>query len=235
VAKQDDPDVVRAEYASETGLLTRISLYANARGDNANDVVVEKLLDGPRGSVLEVGCGPGTLAKRLREDHDVSLYAIDLSERMVDLARGLGVNARVGDVQALPFADASFDCVIAAWMLYHVPDLDLGLREIRRVLRPGGRLIAVTNSERHLVELWQQVGRDRYELPFNAENGQSILQRHFASVERCDVEGTVTIVDRETAREYIAASIKAPELADRFPELEQPLHATSRNCVLIAR
>ncbi|MDQ6730203.1 MAG: class I SAM-dependent methyltransferase [Actinomycetota bacterium] len=76
--------------------------------------------------MLEVGCGPGTLAKRVREDQGISLCAIDLSERMVDLAHDLGVSARVGDVQAMPFADATFDCVIAAWMLYHVPDLDLG-------------------------------------------------------------------------------------------------------------
>ncbi len=44
----------------------------------------------------------------------------------------------VGDVQSLPFADAGFDCVIASWMLYHVPDLDLGVSEIARVLRAGG-------------------------------------------------------------------------------------------------
>ena len=64
---------------------------------------------------------------------------VDLSQRMVELARARGIaDAHVGDVQELPFADASFDTVVAAWMLYHVPDLDRGLAEIARVLEPGG-------------------------------------------------------------------------------------------------
>ena len=50
---------------------------------------------------------------------------------MVELARARGVDARVGDVQELPFADGAFDCVVAAWMLYHVPDLDRGARRAR--------------------------------------------------------------------------------------------------------
>src|SRR5439155_23857328 len=75
-----------------------------------------------------------------------------------DAARG--VEALVGDVQDLPFADGSFDCALAAWMLYHVPELDRGLAELARVLRRGGRLVAVTNSEWSLRELWELVGSD---------------------------------------------------------------------------
>ena len=62
---------------------------------------------------------------------------VDVSPRMVELARARGVDARVGDVQELPFDDGSFDCAVAAWMLFHVPDLDRGLAELARVLRPG--------------------------------------------------------------------------------------------------
>ena len=47
---------------------------------------------------------------------------------MVELARARGVDARVGDVQALPFEDESFDAALAAWMLYHVPDVERGNR-----------------------------------------------------------------------------------------------------------
>ena len=64
------------------------------------------------------------------------------------LTQARGVEAIVGDVQDLPFRDGIFDCAVAAWMLYHVPDLDRALRELRRVLRPDGRLVAATNSER---------------------------------------------------------------------------------------
>ena len=65
---------------------------------------------------------------------------------MVELAKERGLDARLGDVQNLDFPDAGFDAVVAAWMLYHVPDLDRALGECARVLRPGGTFLAVTNS-----------------------------------------------------------------------------------------
>ena len=77
---------------------------------------------------------------------------------MVELARERGVGAQVGDVQQLPFEDESFDCAVAAWMLYHVPDVERGLAELARVLKPGGRLVAVTNRSDHLRELRELLG-----------------------------------------------------------------------------
>jgi SAM-dependent methyltransferase len=54
---------------------------------------------------------------------------VGLSPQMAELARRRGVDARVGDVQGLPVAGGEFDCVLAAWMLYHVPDLDRALSD----------------------------------------------------------------------------------------------------------
>ena len=232
--RQDDPEVVREEYASETGLLTRSSIYADAEGVDPNDVLMDLVAEEEPKYVLEIGCGPGVLAQRLRSERDVHVCALDISPRMVELARTRGVDARVGDVQDLPFENERFDCLIAAWMLYHVPDIDRGLREIARVLVPGGRLLAVTNSRRHLAELWSLVGQDRYEFPFNAENGKSILERHFSTVARTDFEGSVTFPDQAAASRYVAASIRGANLADRVPVLTAPLRATSRNAILVA-
>ena len=111
------------------------------------------------------------------------------SERMVALARARGIDAQVGDVQSLDFRDADFGAVVAAWMLYHVPDLDLALEKCARVLRPGGTLVAVTNSADDLAELWGLVGRDLSVrlLTFRSENGEAALRRHFAEVARRDV------------------------------------------------
>jgi SAM-dependent methyltransferase len=153
---------------------------------------------------------------------------------MVALTRARGIDARVGDAQALAFADDSFDLVIAAWMLYHVPDLDRGLREIARVLRPGGALVATTNSTQHLSEMWTLVGLDGYPLPFNAENGAAILGRHFAHVEQQDISGSVTFPDRDAIRRYVASSIKGRHLVDRIPETAGPLSARWRCCILRA-
>lgn len=147
------------------------------------------------------------------------------------------MSATVADVQALPFDDEAFECVLAAWMLYHVQDLDRGLREIRRVLRRGGHLIAVTNGVWHLEELWTMVGRDRRAeaLPFTAENGTEILGRHFAEIERRDLQGSVTFPDRSAAREYIASYVPTAHLADRVPDFVAPVTATRRNCIFVAR
>jgi len=65
----------------------------------------------------------------------------------------------VVDAQALPFATASMDAVIANHMLYHVPDQSRALAEIQRVLKPGGRLYASTVGQRHLVEIAALVER----------------------------------------------------------------------------
>ena len=77
--------------------------------------------------MLEVGGGEGELAERIVQELDVELVGIDQSEAMVAEQRARGISARVGDVQELPFEDGEFDVAVAAWMLYHVPDLDPAL------------------------------------------------------------------------------------------------------------
>lgn len=96
------------------------------------------------GYVLEVGVGTGKSLPFHPPTADVT--AIDISPRMLDRARrraarlGSKAELRVADVQALPFPDASFDFVVATFVFCSVPDPVMGLREIRRVLRPNGRL-----------------------------------------------------------------------------------------------
>jgi SAM-dependent methyltransferase len=118
-----------------------------------------RLLEGTR--VLELGCGPAGLWRenvaRIPESWHVTLT--DASAGMVAEAEAqLGDASHrftfaVADAQRLPFDDAAFDAVIANHMLYHVPDLPQVLREVRRVLKPAGRLFAATNGEEHMREL----------------------------------------------------------------------------------
>ena len=110
---------------------------------------------------------------------------------MVELHAARGVDARLGDVQELPFADGAFDAAVAAWMLYHVPDVERGLAELARVLRPGGRLVAVTNGARATCRARGQLVDEgpQADYPFGRENGEELLARHFARVERRDVDG----------------------------------------------
>jgi demethylmenaquinone methyltransferase / 2-methoxy-6-polyprenyl-1,4-benzoquinol methylase len=69
---------------------------------------------------------------------------VDITERMLQLARGRGVQHTVcGDAGMLPFADHSFDCVIVGYGLRNFPNLGVAVREIERVTRPGGSLVSL--------------------------------------------------------------------------------------------
>jgi len=236
--RSDDPKVVREQYETEDGLAARAALYLHsANGVDARDVVLDELRGiGPE-RVLEVGCGWGELAERIVAELGCEVTALDMSDRMVELATERGMDAVVGDVQELPFAGESFDAAVAAWMLYHVPDLDRGLAELARVLRPGGSLLAVTNGANDFEELWSLVGRDTSAraLTFRVENGEEHLRRHFATVERRDFVTPVSFPDSETMRRYVVSSELGRSLVDNAPELAEPFLSTKVIGVFVAR
>ena len=229
-----DPAYVREQYATEQGLAARKSIYGETSGPDAREVMFGAIAEVGPDAVLEVGCGEGELAERVGRELKASVVAIDQSERMVELARVRGVNARVGDAQELPFADHSFDVVVAAWMLYHVPDLDRALVEMRRVLRPGGRLVASTNYKDHLHEMLALVGITRWPIPFSGENGAAILARTFPYVEERDSSGTVTIRDAAAISAYLNSSVQLRPYAEHVPELAAPLVVRRRPTVFVA-
>ena len=94
--------------------------------------------------ILDAGCGSGPLMEALR-GKDAVVSGFDLSPAMVELARqrlGEDADVRVADLGApLPYPDDTFDLVVASLSLHYVKDWDSALAELRRVLKPGGRLI----------------------------------------------------------------------------------------------
>jgi ubiquinone/menaquinone biosynthesis C-methylase UbiE len=229
----NDPEAVRRAYADEKRYAARMAEQETATGPDPYDVVFAAVAECELRDVLEVGCGRGELAERVRRELSSRVVALDQSARMVELTAARGVEAVVGDVVELPFGDGSFDCVVAAWMLYHASDLDRALDELRRVLRLDGRLVAATSSERNLAEVWELVGE--VGAPgggFTAETAEAALRRHFTHVERRDVFGTVTFDGRKAAYNYLAAT-RSAELADRLPELDAPLVASRRLAVFV--
>jgi SAM-dependent methyltransferase len=228
----DDPAAVARQYATEANLEARRSLYANAEGPDPREIAFDAVAETGPERVIEVGGGPGELAARIGTELGCEVVMLDISPRMVALARERGVEARVGDVQSLPFPDETFDCAVAAWMLFHVPDLEAGLRELARVLRPGGRLVAVTNSADHLNELRELAGTAAWKRVFTRENGAEIIGRHFDSVERRDADGWVTIDDDDVVRGFVASlDADAPPV---LPPYELPIRSRRASSVFVA-
>jgi len=235
VDRTNDPEVVRAEYRDESRFAVRAAAWAAATGPSPRALAFEAVAEISPSRVLEVGSGRGELAERIADELGATVIALDQSERMVELARARGVDARLGDAMELPFENGWFDCAVAAWMLYHVPDVDLALAELARVLRPGGRLVAVTNSERNLHELWRAFGDDSRRIhTFSVENAERQLVRHFARVERRDANGTVTFPDRAAARRYVENSVTRRHLADRLPAFDGELVCSRLVSVFVA-
>jgi demethylmenaquinone methyltransferase/2-methoxy-6-polyprenyl-1,4-benzoquinol methylase/phosphoethanolamine N-methyltransferase len=142
---------VTIRWASHYDLVVNVLLLGRAR--RFREMTVDLAHVRPGEAVLDVGCGTGelTLAAKRRVGSQGAVHGIDAAPEMIAFARGkahrqgVDVDFRPGVVEKLPFPDASFDVVLSSLMVHHLPD-DLkreGLAEIRRVLKPGGRLLVV--------------------------------------------------------------------------------------------
>ena len=107
--------------------------------------------------VLEVGCGTGLIMRGL-DGRARRLVGVDISPGMLAEARRRGFDVFEGRAEKLPFADASFDLVYSFKVLAHVPDIELALREMARVLRPGGHLVAEFYNALSLRRLAKRLG-----------------------------------------------------------------------------
>jgi ubiquinone/menaquinone biosynthesis C-methylase UbiE len=218
----DDPTHVRSQYLTEENLETRRSVWhptADGR-DPTTEALDAVVAEQPR-RFLEVGPGTGGFAARVAAAlPGVRLTAIDQSAHFVELTRARGVDAREGDVQDLPFGDEAFDVVAALWMLYHVPDVDLAIAEVRRVLRPGGLFVAVTNGDNHLAELRREAGGQPEVTGFSSQNGEEQLRRHFSDVKRSELVPRAVFADSSVAEAYLRSS--GEDVAWRVPAFDEP-------------
>jgi demethylmenaquinone methyltransferase / 2-methoxy-6-polyprenyl-1,4-benzoquinol methylase len=114
----------------------------------------------PGDAVLDAACGTGDLAIADHKAGAATVTGLDFSERMLERARRKAPLEWVqGDMLALPFADASFDAATVGFGVRNVADLERALRELRRVLRPGGRvaILEITQARgvlRPFFSLW---------------------------------------------------------------------------------
>ncbi len=114
--------------------------------ERKRNAVLEYFANGPKMRLVDVGCGPGRLTAPLAAWHEMT--GCDISPAMLEEARALCPALRLveADARRLPFADDEFDGALALDLLAHLPDLDAGLAELARVVRPGGPLIFDTSN-----------------------------------------------------------------------------------------
>jgi SAM-dependent methyltransferase len=234
----NDPSIVRREYAREDRFLARrLANEADLDGPLVEDVAIAAVAEAAPERVVDVGCGTGDVTERLAREAEARVVALDLSPRMAALAAARGLPALTGDIERLPFPDGSFDAVLANRVLYHLPDLDAGLAELARILRPGGRLVVVAYRADHLAELWEIVGHQPLANPtFVAENGEAPLAQHFQPVERRDVTGTARFRSRAGVGRLLEAygDFSDVDLAAALGDRSAPPVATYRQCVFVA-
>lgn len=124
-------------------------VYAASVYRRRNDEILASIR-GPVGRALDLGCGAGDmsllLAGRCRTvvAADVADVNVELTRRNLHESGVEGTHVLQSDAERLPFADQSFDLVVLADVIEHIPDAGRALSEVRRVLRDGGRLVCVT-------------------------------------------------------------------------------------------
>ena len=212
-----DPTYLAYQYDDSEKLRIRIEthrLYTEGEDDFAS-VELRHVDPRPGLLALDVGCGPGRLAVTLR-DHGVGYVGLDRSAGLLREAREKSGGRYVrGDAHALPIADARFDRVLAMNALYHVADWKQTLREMRRVTRPGGRIVASTNGAgamRRIHDVHREAALELgyVPLPFT---GSSFNLGHlaevraiFPSVVRHVIESALVFPDAEPALRFYATN-----------------------------
>ena len=175
--------------------------------------------------VLELGCGPGDLwhenIDRIPEDWEINLS--DFSPGMLNQARekldyqSHPFNFEIIDAQSIPYEVDHFDMIIANHFLYHVPDRPKAISEIRRVLKPGGRLYATTVGINHMKELPDLVARfdpdgptflKSEDIPFTMENGADQLRKSFSKVEKRRYQDGLRITDADVLVDYAFSGMR---------------------------
>ncbi|PFN66734.1 SAM-dependent methyltransferase [Bacillus cereus] len=180
-------------------------------------------------NILEVGCASGKFLSLLQTNgHKGPLTGFDQSEAM--LAEAAKTNNLIewkrGDASKLPFETNCYDLIIARHMLYHVKDVEKTIQGFHKVIRPGGTLLATTNSSVTLPRIVEMCNRmlDAFDLPkttssvtpFCLENGKEILQSVFPTVEETVIHNALVFHHATPIVNYISSMFPSLNIPDNM-------------------
>ena len=215
------------QYATDKNLSTRINLHEKY---SVNKLGFGRWIDAqytfkPAMRILELGCGNGSMWQETISSLPAGskLILTDFSQGMLNAARARigdhpGLSYQQVDIMDIPYDDGSMDAIIANMMLYHVPDIDRALSEVRRVLKPGGVFYCATYGEnsimRWLNDLFSGFDIDiRMNTNFTLQNGGEMLSKYFSSVQRLDYPDAFEITDTEDLVAYVLSMTSMANLA----------------------
>jgi SAM-dependent methyltransferase len=194
--------------------------------------VARRIVAADAGPVLELGGASGPLARELAADR-VPVVVADLAEHVATAPRP----AVRTDAVALGFRSGSFGTVAALWMLYHLPDPALALREAARVLRPGGWFVASAPSRRNDPELASVLPGWGEPLTFDAENAPAQVGRFFevTDIETWD-QPLIHLPARSDVELYLRGRGRSPDdISAAAARVPVPLVLTKRGMIIWAR
>lgn len=216
------------QYKTDANLSARQSIYAfrHPPADIAA-TVLDLVAPGPSDTVVDVGCGNGVyLAELARRGLGARVLGLDLSYGMLTAARDrLPAASRRpqlagADAVVLPVRDAVADMTLSMHMLYHVPEPARALRELRRVTRPGGRVVIGLNGDRHLKQLRAVLAAVGGEDPrsmgeaLSLDDGHAMAGALFPSVTRHDIVGELRVPAAGPIADYVRSIYGASRRTD---------------------
>ena len=228
IGSSNDTEAVMAQYSSSSGLNTRIAFHetysTNQYGYGSWILSNYEISEGAK--VLELGCGTARIWAGQEEliARCGLLMLTDLSEGMLSAAReNIGERNNVAyalaDIQDIPFADDSFDVVIANSMLYHVPDREKGIREVRRVLKNEGVFYCATYGGHNFTDVlakWFGLSGESFQPNhnFTLQNGEQILKVAFANTEARFYKDSLRINNIDDLVAYLRSLVSLKAIID---------------------
>ncbi|MBE6051062.1 MAG: class I SAM-dependent methyltransferase [Clostridium sp.] len=208
---------VKNQYKNDNNLQTRISIHEkySVNKQGFGNWIIEQYDMREGYSILELGCGNGSMWKNHINEipERTSLILTDFSNGMLEKAKeNLHNSDKISfenvDIQSLPYEDKSFDIIIANMMLYHVPDLNKALEEVKRVLKDNGTFYCATFGENGITNYIKGLINDakvkeESECIFTLQNGEGKLRKYFNSVVKRNYEDALEITNTEDLVDYV--------------------------------
>ena len=206
---------LKNQYQNATNISSRINLHSLYSQNKQGwfPWIFEQCQIRPGLRILELGCGDGTLWT-----NNISLTLSDISSGMLrDARRAIGssdtrFSFRAFNCKKIPYKEESFDLVIANHVLFYCDDIPAVLKEVLRVLAPGGRFLCSAYGKAHMQEVSQLVqdfderivlSADKLYERFGRENGKKILEPFFPKAQWLSYEDFLLVQDAEPLISYV--------------------------------